>query len=46
MTATGDYTKQIRMSAPPERVFDTLTTAAELAAWWAPASRSAGKSGS
>jgi len=34
MTATGDYTRQIPISTTPEKVFDTLTTAAQFASWW------------
>jgi len=45
MTATGDYAKQIHISATPEQVFDTLTDAAEFATWWAPASGSAAEAG-
>ena len=41
MTATGDYTRQIPIGATPEKVFDTLTTAAQFASWWAPATGSA-----
>jgi uncharacterized protein YndB with AHSA1/START domain len=33
---TTDYTKQIQFSAPPEKVFDALTTVAGLASWWVP----------
>jgi uncharacterized protein YndB with AHSA1/START domain len=36
MKAAGGYSKQIRISASPERVFDALTTATDFAAWWAP----------
>lgn len=45
MSATGDYTKQIHISATPEKVFDSLTTAAEFASWWAPATGSAAEAG-
>ena len=45
MTATGDYANQIHLSASPERVFEILTTAAEFAAWWAPAIGSAAEGG-
>jgi uncharacterized protein YndB with AHSA1/START domain len=45
MTATGDYTKQIHIGASPEKVFDTLTSAAEFASWWAPATGSAAEAG-
>jgi uncharacterized protein YndB with AHSA1/START domain len=45
MTATGDYTKQIHIGATPEKVFDTLTTAAEFTSWWAPAAGSAAEAG-
>jgi uncharacterized protein YndB with AHSA1/START domain len=45
MTATGDYTNQIHLSASPERVFEILTTAAEFASWWAPATGSATEGG-
>ena len=41
MSATDDYAKQIHLSASPQRVFEVLTTAAEFASWWAPASGSA-----
>jgi uncharacterized protein YndB with AHSA1/START domain len=34
MTATGDYTKQVHLSVSPDRVFETLTTAADFASWW------------
>jgi len=37
MTATDDYTKQAHLSASLERVFETLSTPAEFASWWAPA---------
>jgi len=36
----GDYTTRIRIEAPPERVFDALTTVPDLAAWYAPVSGS------
>ena len=45
MAATDDYTKQIHISATPEKVFDTLTTASEFASWWAPATGSAAQAG-
>ena len=41
MMATGDYTKQVHLSASPDRVFEILTTAAEFTSWWAPATGSA-----
>ena len=41
----NDYTRQIHISADPETVFDTLTTAAEFASWWAPATGSAAEDG-
>jgi hypothetical protein len=37
MTATGDYTKQVQINAAPEKVFATLTAAAEFGAQRAPA---------
>lgn len=45
MTATGDYAKQIHINATPEKVFSTLTVAAESGAWWAPATGSAAEGG-
>lgn len=45
MTATDDYTKQVHLSASPEQVFETLTTPAEFASWWAPATGSAAEGG-
>jgi uncharacterized protein YndB with AHSA1/START domain len=45
MTATGDYTQQIHISATPEKVFGTLTTTAKFASWWAPATGSAAEAG-
>ena len=45
MSASGDYTKQIYISETPEKVFGTLTTAAEFASWWAPATGSAAEGG-
>ena len=45
MTTTADYTKQIHISATPEKVFDTLTAIEEFAAWWAPATGSAAQAG-
>src|ERR1700686_2650532 len=45
MTATDDYTTQVHLSASPERVFETLTTPAEFASWWAPATGSAAGGG-
>jgi uncharacterized protein YndB with AHSA1/START domain len=41
----GDYNRTIQVSATPERVFGTLTTAAEFGAWWAPAAGSAAEGG-
>jgi uncharacterized protein YndB with AHSA1/START domain len=45
MTATDDYANQVHLSASPERVFEILTTAAEFASWWAPATGSAAEAG-
>jgi uncharacterized protein YndB with AHSA1/START domain len=45
VSATADYTSQIHISATPEKVFDTLTTAGEFASWWAPAAGSAAEGG-
>ena len=45
MTATDDYTKKVHISASPERVFQILTTPAEFAEWWAPATGSATENG-
>ena len=45
MMATGDYTKQVHLSASPDRVFEILTTAAEFTSWWAPATGSAAEGG-
>ena len=45
MTTIGDYTKQIHVNAAPDKVFDTLTAAAEFGAWWAPATGSAAEAG-
>lgn len=45
MTAVGDYENQIHISTSPERVFAILTTAAEFAGWWAPATGSAAAGG-
>lgn len=45
MAATDDYTKQVHLSASPERVFETLTTPDEFASWWAPATGSAAEGG-
>ena len=42
---TGDYTKQIQFSAPPDQVFDALTTVAGLASWWAPVTGSGAAGG-
>jgi uncharacterized protein YndB with AHSA1/START domain len=35
--ATTDYQKTIRVEAPPDAVFDAVTTAAGLSSWWVPA---------
>jgi uncharacterized protein YndB with AHSA1/START domain len=35
-----DYQKTIRVQAPPEALFDALTTAAGLSAWWTAAAGS------
>jgi uncharacterized protein YndB with AHSA1/START domain len=45
MTDTADYARQVHISASPERVFQILTTPAEFAAWWAPATGSATEDG-
>ena len=45
MTNTKDYTNHVHIDAPAERVFELLTTAAEFAAWWAPAAGSAAEGG-
>jgi uncharacterized protein YndB with AHSA1/START domain len=45
MTATDDYANQVHLSASAERVFEILTTAAEFASWWAPATGSATEAG-
>jgi uncharacterized protein YndB with AHSA1/START domain len=45
MAATDDYANQVHLSASAERVFETLTTAAEFASWWAPAAGSAAEAG-
>ncbi len=45
MTTDSDYANQVHLSASPERVFGILTTAAEFAAWWAPATGSAAEGG-
>ena len=34
--ATTDYVKEIHFTAPPEKVFDALTTLTGLASWWVP----------
>ena len=33
-TNSLDYTRQLRFDAPPERIFDALTTPEGLAGWW------------
>jgi uncharacterized protein YndB with AHSA1/START domain len=40
-----DYAKQIHFSAPPEKVFDALTTLTGLASWWAPVTGSGAEGG-
>jgi uncharacterized protein YndB with AHSA1/START domain len=45
MATSGDYTKQIHINAIPEKVFETLTAAAQFGAWWAPAAGSAAQDG-
>lgn len=36
MTTTTDYRTTVRVNAPAEVVFDAVTTAEKLAAWWSP----------
>ena len=36
MTTTTDYRTTVRVNAPAEVVFDAVTTAGGLAAWWSP----------
>lgn len=38
--SAADYASQVHINASPERVFDTLTTLASFASWWAPAADS------
>jgi uncharacterized protein YndB with AHSA1/START domain len=45
MTTTSDYTETIQIGAPAEKVFDTLTSTTEFAAWWAPATGSGTEGG-
>jgi uncharacterized protein YndB with AHSA1/START domain len=40
-----DYQKAIRVQAPPAALFDALTTASGLTAWWTPAAGSGGTDG-
>src|SRR5207244_181073 len=37
MTTTTDYQKTLRVEATPDALFDALTTADGLTAWWTPA---------
>jgi uncharacterized protein YndB with AHSA1/START domain len=43
--AADDYTTQVHFDVPPERVFGTLTNPDSFAAWWTPATGSAGEGG-
>jgi len=43
--AATDYTKRMHFDAPPEAVFDALTTLSGLAGWWAPVSGSGTEGG-
>lgn len=45
MTATDDYTTHVHLGISPDRVFEILTTVAEFASWWAPATGSATEGG-
>lgn len=36
MTTTTDYRTTVRVNAPADVVFDAVTTAESLAAWWSP----------
>lgn len=38
LSRAADYTATLTTDAPPETVFDALTTTAGLAAWWSPVS--------
>jgi uncharacterized protein YndB with AHSA1/START domain len=40
MTTTTDYQKTVRVEATPDALFDALTTADGLTAWWTPAAGS------
>jgi uncharacterized protein YndB with AHSA1/START domain len=44
-SVAADYTNQIHIDAPPEKVLDVLTTAARFASWWSPAAGSAVEGG-
>jgi uncharacterized protein YndB with AHSA1/START domain len=41
----GDYEAVVRFDAPPDRVYDALTTVAGLAGWWAPVTGSGDEGG-
>ena len=36
MTTTTDYRTTVRVNAPADVVFDAITTAGALTAWWSP----------
>lgn len=36
MTTTTDYRTTVRVNSPADVVFDAVTTAEALAAWWSP----------
>jgi len=40
LSATTDYRATVRMKASPDALFDALTTATGLTAWWSPATGS------
>lgn len=42
---SSDYTQQIHIDASADRIFEVLSTPAEFAAWWAPATGSAAEGG-
>src|SRR5215470_12898824 len=45
LSANTDYETTIHVTAPPDAVFDALTTTSGLAAWWNPATGSGERGG-
>ncbi len=45
MTDTTDYQQTVRVKASPSVLFDALTTASALSAWWSPATGSGDTNG-